>query len=56
MARKARKAFFASQGSKCKHKHSPQGNELCGMGGEPPEPADEAKGEKPMLNAGSLAL
>jgi len=26
------------------------------MGGEPPEPADEAKGEKPMLNAGSLAL
>jgi|GEM_PF-3704516 len=25
------KSFFASQGSKCKHKHSPQGNELCGM-------------------------
>ena len=32
---------------------------IKGMGwgrGEPPEPADEAKGEKPMLNAGSLAL
>jgi len=33
---------------------------IKGMGwgrGEPsPEPADEAKGEKPMLNAGSLVL
>jgi hypothetical protein len=24
--------------------------------GEPPEPANEAKGEKPQLNAGSLVL
>ena len=32
---------------------------IKGMGwgrGEPPEPANEAKGEKPQLNAGSLVL
>jgi len=32
---------------------------IKGMGwgrGEPPEPADEAEGEKPRLNAGSLVF
>jgi len=38
------KSFFASQGSKCKHKHSSCLNERYGMGrGGPPEPANEAR-------------
>jgi hypothetical protein len=51
------RGFFASQVSKCKYKHSPQGNELCGIGrSEPLEPENEAGGEKPQLNAGSFVL
>jgi len=57
----SKKSFFAYTGleilgdiplcsRKSKHKHSPQGNELCGMGERwAPEPADEAGGEKPRL-------
>ena len=38
------------------HKHSPCLNERHGMGSLAFEPADERKGEKPSLNAGSLAF
>jgi len=38
------------------NKHSPQVNEICGMGELGFEPADEAGGEKPQLNAGSSRL
>jgi len=51
------RSFFASQGSKCKHKHSSCLNERYRVGSsEPPEPADEAGGAKPQLNVGSLVL
>jgi hypothetical protein len=54
---KGKRSFFASEGSKCKHKHSPRAMSSAGWGrGEPPEPADEAGGAKPQLNAGSLVL
>jgi hypothetical protein len=39
------------------HKHSPQGSELCGIGGrEPPKPANKAGSIKPQLNAGNPTL
>jgi len=38
------------------HKHSPQVNEICGMRSLAFEPADEGKGVKPSLNAGSSAF
>jgi len=38
------------------HKHSLQVSEICGMGSLAFEPADEAGGVKPSLNAGSSRL
>jgi hypothetical protein len=52
----ARNAGLFTTGFKCVHKHSPQVNEICEMEELGFEPADEGKGVKPSLNAGSSAL
>jgi hypothetical protein len=57
MARKARKAFLPHRDLNASINIARRVIKGMGWGrGEPFEPADEAKGEKPMLNAGSLVL
>ena len=57
MARKARKAFLPHRdlNASINIAHALMSSARWRRG-EPPEPADEAKGEKPQLNGGSLVL
>ena len=57
MARKARKAFLPHRDLNASINIARRVMSSAEWGsGEPPEPADEAKGEKPQRNAGSLVL
>jgi hypothetical protein len=57
MARKARKAFLPHRDLNASINIARRAmSSARWRKGEPPEPADEAKGEKPQLNAVSLVL
>jgi len=57
MARKARKAFLPHRDLNASINIARRVMSSAGWRkGEPPEPADEAGGAKPQLNAGSLVL
>jgi len=57
MARKARKAFLPHRYLNASINILPRVMRSAGWGEvSPPEPPDEAKGEKPQLNAGSFAF